>query len=120
MFVTESVDKVGPYAKWFESTDFKVLVMHLDEGSQAYSATWFIAYHLGLSFVCMRDIYHREWNDCKLALSDTGVWWVVMLTTIILNMPHGPWEGASFHNKLKEMAAIYLTSEASQSPLFKS
>ena len=120
VFVTESDDVIGPFKKWFESKDIKVLVLHLDEGSQAYSATWFIAYRLGLCFVCMRDIYHREWNDVKLALSDSNLWWVVILTTVALNMPHGPWEGASFHDKMKEMAGIDLKEQAAQSPLFRS
>ena len=30
----------------------------------------------------MRGTYHREWNDTKLAVQRTGLWWVVLLTTI--------------------------------------
>ena len=120
MFVQEKIEKVGPYAKWFESCDIRVLVMHLDEGSQAYSTGWFLMNHLKINIVVMRDIYHREWNDCKLAISDSDLWWVVMLSTIVLNLPHGPWDGAAFHQKLRDMSKLYLKGDAHQLPLFQS
>ena len=46
----------------------KTLVLHLDEEGPAYSMCWYLLYKEKLRFMMMRDIYHREWNDIRLAL----------------------------------------------------
>ena len=55
----------------------RTLVLHLDEGSSAFSMTWFLTFASYLRFIAMRDIFHREWNDVRLALGDQKLWWVI-------------------------------------------
>eukprot|EP00975_Prorocentrum_lima_P010519 2234602-Prorocentrum_lima.AAC.1 len=44
------------------------LVLFQDEGSTGFSLQWFLLGHLKLRMASIRDVYHREWNDIKLAL----------------------------------------------------
>eukprot|EP00974_Lingulodinium_polyedra_P023188 2238155-Lingulodinium_polyedra.AAC.1 len=57
--------------------------------------------------VALRDPFHREWNDTKLALQRAGCWWAVLLTTVVYNMAYGPWESKSWFHKLQEGAQEY-------------
>ena len=57
------------------------LTLHLDEGSPAYAMVWFLVNHCGLRIIHIRDIFHREWNDVKLAVGQCSLWDVVVLTT---------------------------------------
>ena len=47
--------------------------------------TWFMLFVMDLRFVAMRDVFHREWNDVKLAPGDEQVWWVILLITMVFN-----------------------------------
>ena len=55
----------------------RTLVLHLDEVSSAFSMTWFLTFASFLRFIAMRDTFHREWNDVRLALGDQKLWWVI-------------------------------------------
>ena len=48
------------------------LMVHVDEGSTGYSMLWYLVHHVQARVVVIRDIYHREWNDCKNAIMATG------------------------------------------------
>ena len=67
-----------------------VLVLHLDQGFPAWAMIWFINCKLCFRLIAMNDPFHREWNDLRLALGDANLWWVVLLFTIVYNVPHGP------------------------------
>ena len=71
------------------------LVLHLDEGSPSYAMCWYMQYFLKLRFVFIRDIYHREWNDMCLALKACSLWSVVVMSTVVFNLHHGPWNGCA-------------------------
>ena len=49
-----------------------VLVLSFDEASTNLAATQFLGYKAGLRILWLRDIFHREWNDCLLALQNCG------------------------------------------------
>lgn len=68
-----------------------LLAVHCDEGSTGYSACWHIVHSARSRMVIIRDIYHREWNDCKHAIMQAGLWWTTLLTRIPANMAYGPW-----------------------------
>ena len=94
------------------------LVLHLDEGSPAYSMTWFLSHHKDLRIMAQRDIYHREWNDIELALSGAMLWHVVILMFVVFNMPFGPWESHAWWNKIRESAERMLETMHPSNPLF--
>ena len=82
--------------------------MFLDEGSSQYALMWWLSYHIGLRFIPIRDVYHREWNDCKNAIMKAGLSWVIQATNLLYNLAYGPWEGCAWFNELVEGAALLL------------
>ena len=54
------------------------MTLHLDEGSPAYSMTWYIMYHEDMRIIAQRDIFHRRWNDVKVATSGSDLRYVVL------------------------------------------
>ena len=94
------------------------LCLHFDEGSSGFAMTWFILFVMDLRFVGMRDVFHREWNDVKLALGDEQVWWVILLTTMVFNLPYGPWMTEGWWCKMIGAATAYTTMATWTSPVF--
>ena len=94
------------------------LSLHLDEGSPAYSMTWFLANRVDLRIVSIRDIFHREWNDMKLVLSDAHMWHIVVMLVVVYNMPHGPWDSGAWFNKLRDTAQTIAENMDSSNPMF--
>ena len=94
------------------------LALHLDEGSPAYAMAWFLVNHCGLRMIHIRDIFHREWNDVKLAVGQCSLWDVVVLTTVVYNMPHGPWDGGMWFNKVRGVAEDVIRNMNASNPLF--
>ena len=85
----------------------RTLVVSMDQASTGFAAIWFLNYHLGMRVIAIYDPYHREWNDTKLAISDENLWWVILMSTVVYNMPHGPWASCSFWSKMVDMAKVY-------------
>eukprot|EP00974_Lingulodinium_polyedra_P067403 6526149-Lingulodinium_polyedra.AAC.1 len=67
----------------------------MDEGFVGMAVVWHLAYHLRARVICVGDIFHRAWNNAKFAVSQADLWWVIVLATLIFNLCHGPWAGAS-------------------------
>eukprot|EP00974_Lingulodinium_polyedra_P111304 10765970-Lingulodinium_polyedra.AAC.1 len=72
----------------------------MDEGSVGYAGVWFLLHHLHLRATFQRDVFHREWNDCKGAVKASSLWWVILCSTLVMNLTYGPWEGAGWFEKL--------------------
>ena len=66
------------------------LVLSLDQASIGFAMIWFLNYHLSVRIIAMHGTFHSEWNDVMLALSDDNLWWVILMSTMVYNMPHGP------------------------------
>ncbi len=49
-----------------------VLLMCMDEAGPNCSSVWFLYFQRRAWLVAFRDIFHREWNDAKLALHSVG------------------------------------------------
>eukprot|EP00974_Lingulodinium_polyedra_P111027 10738955-Lingulodinium_polyedra.AAC.1 len=91
----------------------------MDEGSPGYAGVWHLRYHLRARLFILRDVYHREWNDVKMALGQAGLWWVVLLTSLTFNLCFGPWEGCAWFEKLVSAAVQYFALERVSNPLFQ-
>ena len=76
------------------------LVLHYDEASPNLAMGQWMLYKGLLRIVLLRDVFHREWNDCGLALRSVGLWHVVLLTALVHNLTYGPWDGSAWFNKL--------------------
>ena len=93
------------------------LVMHFDEASQGFAMIWYLL-DLPMRIVPIRDPFHREWNDCRLALSRSELWWVVLITSVVVNLPFGPWDGSSWWGRMIGMAADQAQRSHANTPLF--
>ena len=115
MFLAPDWDDSG----FFKETLPPTLVMNLDEGGPACAMTAFLLYGTRLRMLAIRDIYHREFNDAKLALTRASLWWVVSLTTILFNMPFGPWQTKKFWKRLQASAVDLVARATASSPLLQ-
>lgn len=102
----------------YHNTIPRTLVLHLDEGSPAYSMTWFLVFSCRLRMIPIRDIHHRIWNDIKNSINDAGLWHIILLTTVVFNMPFGPWDGGAWFVKMKEQSEEMMQSLSPSNPLF--
>ena len=66
----------------------------------------------------VRDPFLREWNDLKNAVSESGLWHVILLATVVFNLPFGPWDGAAWFCKMRDMAIEMSQSVSPSNPLF--
>ena len=94
--------------------------LHCDEGSPGFAMLWYLLYNkkLRFRFAPTRDIFHREWNDVRCALGDSKVWYAVLLTTMVINVPHGPWESSAWWVKMTSAAVAYCIRSSWTSPLY--
>eukprot|EP00974_Lingulodinium_polyedra_P042297 4059141-Lingulodinium_polyedra.AAC.1 len=76
-----------------------------------------MAYHAKVRCLGIHDIFHREWNDCTLALKSCDLWYVILLTSMVMNLPYGPWDGSSWFSKMQE-AAFALQSKTKPGELW--
>ena len=96
-----------------------LLCLSYDECSANLALYVYLYYFARLRVLALRDIFHREWNDTKLALMASGVWWVVLLTTLAYNFVHGPWANAAWFGKLVEGCQDFVAKSPHGSPLFE-
>ena len=95
------------------------LVLHMDEASPGYAMYWFLALKMKLRIVVIRDVFHREWNDVRLALSGSGVWWAVLLTIVAWNMPFGPFASGRFWEMMQDAVRLLVARSGFSNPTFR-
>ena len=78
----------------------KLLVTFMDEASAQFTLSQWLQYRMHLRYIPIRDMFHREWNDIKLAVNGCGMWWCIVTSTILYNVSYGPWEGCAFWHNL--------------------
>jgi hypothetical protein len=95
------------------------LRLRIDQGPVGWSAAFFLYERMGLNGTYWPDAAHRTWNDTKAALKATGLWLVVLETTLAWNVTQGPWAKSAFFQRMKAGMESYLqTAGPTQSQLF--
>ena len=89
----------------------------LDQGSDGFCAVHFLE-HVRVNILVVNDASHRVWNDAQLALKDSGCWSLCMIGLVLLNLDHGPWEGARWHSESQQAALEYNRLANAECPLF--
>jgi len=77
----------------------------------------FLQHYMKAAIVPVYDWFHRTWNDLQNSLRDAGLWVWSLLSIIVMNADHGPWDGASFWFKTKEGLTSYLTLATNEDAL---
>ena len=78
------------------------LTLITDQQSTQMASANFLMYQLGMVMLHLRDPCHRAHNDCTLACKESGVWPVIVCTTVIYNLHFGPWASAAWFGTVKE------------------
>ena len=97
----------------------RVLVLHFDEGSPNLAFAYWALYKAKMRAIAVRDIYHREWNDCSMALKAANLWHIVLLLSLVCNLPYGPWDGSGWWSKMLESAKDLAKKDKLGGPLFE-
>ena len=95
-----------------------LLVLFFDECSVNLAAVNWAAYKGQLRIIGIRDIFHRENNDVSLALKRADLWHVVILTTVVFNLPYGPWQGSAWFSQMQDAARDLLKRAPTGGRLF--
>lgn len=96
-----------------------LLVIATDQGSDGWSASWYLIWSLQIFGVVIGDTSHRVWNDSCNALRDAGLWAATRLLLVCLNFDHGPWADARWLESCREASHTYVRTTAWQEdPLF--
>ena len=95
-----------------------LLCLHFDEASPNLSMAQWLVSSLKARVCWLRDPFHREWNDCSLALKAAGLWSNVLVTSLLHNLPYGPWDGSAWFHRLCDGAAHMCHNGSIRSELF--
>ena len=95
-----------------------VLIVWMDEGSPTYALSLYLQYATKTRCLFIRDAFHREWNDCTLALRHCGFWPTMLLSQLVFNLPHGPWGGAGWYEQLLQGAESLIRHGGASGGLF--
>lgn len=80
----------------------RVLTLAIDQGSIGWMAQSFLV-HQGLCMLVQPDVCHRVANDSMLAIGNSGLRPHIVLLTVAINAPYGPWSGQGFWGQLQEV-----------------
>ena len=91
-----------------------------DQGSDGWSALWFLQSHLNTNCLVLNDPLHRSWNDCQLALKGSRYWSFILVTSKVFSLDVGPRQDAKWFQEAKEAVQTYVRGVGSASdPLFQ-
>ena len=71
------------------------LVLCQDKGCPGYAINWYLMYACSLMLVTLRNIFRREWDDVTNAIKTSGMWFAVLLASVVYNVHYGPWDGGN-------------------------
>ena len=88
-----------------------------DQGSDAFAAANFLSYSMQCNVLYIADTSHRTWNDTKNALIQAGLWPLIVVGRIVLNVDGGPWCSQKWYQEAKETAATMIRLSTSDDSL---
>lgn len=96
-----------------------VATVSVDQGSDGWSACWFLMNRLGVSLMLLKDPSHRCWNDVWLSLEHAGLKSVFTLLICIINADGGPWGEDRWIHTGREAVCAYMAVSDHTDPLFQ-
>ena len=79
-------------------------VISPDQGTDGSAALSWMKFSLLLNVICIWDPSHGSWNDVRVVLKLLGLWPMVQLVLIALNLQHGPWLEQRWFQELQQAA----------------
>ncbi len=68
-----------------------VVSIHMDQGSYGWSGAMYLLNCQKLRIAVMPDCFHRRHNALNVGVCHAGLWYSVVLRTIVFNLSFGPW-----------------------------
>ena len=96
-----------------------MITVAVDQGGDGWSGLHYLQSKRA-RLTMVNDTSHRVWNDTQLGLQDCRLYTQCLLTTIAMNLDHGPWAGARWWEEIKQSAKDYTRLGSPQCPIFKS
>ena len=90
-----------------------------DEGPIGRPSMLYLFGDLGVRGTWCRDRAHKVTNAIKLSAVESGLYVVILETTVAWNLPSGPWEGDAVFASLVEAGSSYLNTSDHHDVLFQ-
>ena len=90
-----------------------------DEGPIGRPSMLYLFGDLGVRGTWCRDRAHKVTNAMKLSAVESGLYVVILETTVAWNLPSGPWEGDAVFASLVEAGSSYLNTSDHHDVLFQ-
>lgn len=74
----------------------------IDQGSDGWSAGFFLMSKCRANVLLVPDPSHRTWNDVELSLHDCDMWMNCLTWMSVMCIDQGPWNGARWFQEGKE------------------
>lgn len=110
-----------PLGRTFSAQDLPIaprsLAIAADEQATQWSALNFLCWKLRLTMTMTGDVFHRSFNDIKLAVRRSGMWTIYCQALIHRNIAYGPWQNAAWFNLMMEEAGQLAEKMSDTDPL---
>ena len=93
--------------------------LSIDQGGDGWSAVQFLQQVSNCAIMVAKDLSHRLWNDCLLALADAGLKPLMLILTVVLNSDHGPWSEARWLQEANEAVRGYICEADEECHVFR-
>lgn len=90
----------------------------VDKGAVGFPGCCWLYWKQKVRGCLFSDFWHQDWNGLQAAALEAGVWNVCLERAIVLNMPHGPWQGDAFFGVMKAGSASFFESHDHTNELF--
>ena len=90
-----------------------------DQGPKSWRGYMWLMFHLKLRGYIQADPWHIGWGATKHAVADAGLYLLLIESTVVCNLRHGPWLGAGFLGQLRESATRYFACATWRCELFQ-
>lgn len=88
-----------------------------DEDATQWSVFNFLLWKLCLCMWPLNDVFHRSYNDIKLAVRRAGLWSAYVHSIVYYNISYGPWQNCSWFHQMVDEAGVLSSRCGPSDPL---
>ena len=94
-------------------------ILTMDQCSVNWASYYYLSYHLRMRVLAWGDPFHRMWNDTKNGIRASRTWSTILITLPVLNLPHGPWNGAKWFVQIQDSLKEWMASKVGGDALWQ-